>query len=95
MNMEVLKLYSREIHFKSVTEKLRAVEHKWLLVVQLRRAYTDFLFLLVSSSTFGACYFIGIPLNASNIFTFEGTFRLVQDHIRTILDVIGFILKRK
>ncbi|XP_071709505.1 ABC transporter C family member 10 [Rutidosis leptorrhynchoides] len=99
VNMKVLKLYAWEIHFKSVIEKLRAVEDKWLSAVQLRRAYNSFLFwsspLLVSTATFGACYFIGIPLNASNVFTFVATLRLVQDPIRTIPDVIGIIIQAK
>ncbi|XP_076896904.1 ABC transporter C family member 10-like [Bidens hawaiensis] len=99
VNMKVLKLYAWEIHFKSVIEKLREIEHKWLSAVQLRRAYNSFLFwsspLLVSAATFGACYFIGIPLNASNVFTFVATLRLVQDPIRTIPDVIGIIIQAK
>ncbi|CAI9274124.1 unnamed protein product [Lactuca saligna] len=99
VNMKVLKLYAWEIHFKGVIEKLRAVEDKWLSAVQLRRAYNSFLFwsspLLVSTATFGACYFIGIPLNASNVFTFVATLRLVQDPVRTIPDVIGFIIQAK
>lgn len=99
VNMKVLKLYAWEIHFKDVIEKLRAVEDKWLSAVNLRRAYNSFLFwsspLLVSTATFGACYFIGIPLNASNVFTFVATLRLVQDPVRTIPDVIGFIIQAK
>ncbi|KAL8248049.1 hypothetical protein R6Q59_009265 [Mikania micrantha] len=99
VNMKVLKLYAWEIHFKGVIEKLREIEHRWLSAVQLRRAYNSFLFwsspLLVSTATFGACYFIGIPLNASNVFTFVATLRLVQDPIRTIPDVIGIIIQAK
>lgn len=99
VNMKVLKLYAWEIHFKGVIEKLREIEHKWLSAVQLRRAYNSFLFwsspLLVSTATFGACYFLGIPLNASNVFTFVATLRLVQDPIRTIPDVIGIIIQAK
>ncbi|KAJ0658293.1 putative ABC-type xenobiotic transporter [Helianthus annuus] len=99
VNMKVLKLYAWEIHFKGVIEKLREIEFKWLTAVQLRRAYNSFLFwsspLLVSTATFGACYFIGIPLNASNVFTFVATLRLVQDPIRTIPDVIGAFIQAK
>ncbi|KAK4355464.1 hypothetical protein RND71_024435 [Anisodus tanguticus] len=46
---------------------------------------------LVSAATFGTCYFIGIPLNASNVFTFVATLHLVQDPVRTIPNVIGVI----
>lgn len=98
-NMKVLKLYAWESHFKSVVEKLRVVEEKWLSAVQLRKAYNSFLFwsspVLVSAATFGACYFLGVPLYASNVFTFVATLRLVQDPIRTIPDVIGVVIQAK
>ncbi|GJS95276.1 hypothetical protein Tco_0802244, partial [Tanacetum coccineum] len=50
---------------------------------------------IVSTGTFGACYFIGIPLNASDVFTFVATLRLVQVPIRTIPDVIGLMIQAK
>ncbi|PHU23197.1 ABC transporter C family member 10 [Capsicum chinense] len=99
INMKVLKLYAWETHFKSVIENLRRVEEKWLSAVQLRKGYNSFLFwsspVLVSAATFGACYFLGVPLYASNVFTFVATLRLVQDPIRTIPDVIGVVIQAK
>ncbi|KAL5727203.1 Multidrug resistance-associated protein 7 [Ranunculus cassubicifolius] len=99
VNMKVLKLYAWEAHFKNVIEKLRLEEYKWLQAVQLRKAYNGVLFwsspVLVSAATFGACYFLGIPLTASNVFTFVATLRLVQDPIRSIPDVIGVIIQAK
>ncbi|GMJ06478.1 multidrug resistance-associated protein 14, ATP-binding cassette C10 [Hibiscus trionum] len=99
INMKVLKLYAWESHFKNVIENLRAVEYKWLSAVQLRKAYNGFLFwsspVLVSAATFGACYFLKIPLHASNVFTFVATLRLVQDPIRSIPDVIGIVIQAK
>lgn len=99
VNMKVLKLYAWETHFKNVIERLREVEYKWLSAVQLRRAYNSFLFwsspVLVSAATFGMCYFVGVPLYASNVFTFVATLRLVQDPIRTIPDVIGVVIQAK
>uniref|UniRef100_A0A162AAV0 ABC transmembrane type-1 domain-containing protein n=1 Tax=Daucus carota subsp. sativus TaxID=79200 RepID=A0A162AAV0_DAUCS len=97
VNMKVLKLYAWENHFKNAIIKLRTVEFKWLSIVQLLRAYNSFLFwsspVLVSAATFGACYFIGVPLNASNVFTFVATFRLVQDPVRCIPDLIGVVIQ--
>ncbi|WRX16805.1 ABC transporter-like [Theobroma cacao] len=97
LSMKVLKLYAWESHFKKVIENLRAVEYKWLSAVQLRKAYNGFLFwsspVLVSAATFGACYFLKIPLHASNVFTFVATLRLVQDPIRSIPDVIGIVIQ--
>ncbi|KAL5540879.1 hypothetical protein UlMin_043271 [Ulmus minor] len=99
VNMKVLKLYAWEKHFKNVIENLRKVEHKWLSAVQSRKAYNTFLFwsspVLISAATFGACYFLNIPLHASNVFTFVATLRLVQDPIRSIPDVIGVVIQAK
>ncbi|KAJ6748864.1 ABC TRANSPORTER C FAMILY PROTEIN [Salix purpurea] len=99
VNMKVLKLYAWETHFKNAIENLREVEYKWLSSVQMRRAYNGFLFwsspVLVSSATFGACYFMKIPLHANNVFTFVATLRLVQDPIRSIPDVIGVVIQAK
>lgn len=97
VSMKVLKLYAWETHFKNVIESLRKVEYKWLSAVQLRKAYNGFLFwsspVLVSAATFGACYFLNIPLYASNVFTFVATLRLVQDPVRAIPDVIGVVIQ--
>ncbi|MCL7026287.1 hypothetical protein MKW94_000219, partial [Papaver nudicaule] len=97
VNMKILKLYAWETHFKSVIERLREEELKWLSAVQLRRAYNAILFwsspVLVSAATFGACYFLGVPLYASNAFTFLATLRLVQEPVRAIPEVIGVIIQ--
>ncbi|KAK9147331.1 hypothetical protein Scep_006088 [Stephania cephalantha] len=99
VNMKVLKLYAWETHFKNVIENLRKVEYKWLSAVQLRKAYNGILFwsspVLVSAATFGACYFLGIPLTVSNVFTFVATLRLVQEPVRSIPDVIGVFIQAK
>ncbi|KAL0903975.1 hypothetical protein M5K25_026041 [Dendrobium thyrsiflorum] len=99
VNMKVLKLYAWETHFRKVIEGLRDVECKWLKAFQLRRAYNSFLFwsspVLVSAATFSTCYFLKIPLNASNVFTFVATLRLVQDPVRQIPEVIGVVIQAK
>ncbi|XP_057735804.1 ABC transporter C family member 10-like isoform X1 [Arachis stenosperma] len=99
VNMKVLKLYAWETNFRNAIERLRNVELKRLSVVQLRKAYSNFLFwaspVLVSAASFGACYLLGVPLHANNVFTFVATLRLVQDPIRTIPDVIGVVIQAK
>ncbi|GMY07378.1 ABC transporter C family member 10-like [Fagus crenata] len=99
VNMKVLKLYAWETHFKKVIENLRKVEYKWLSAVQLDKAYHSLLFwstpVLVSTATFGACYFLRVPLHANNVFTFVATFRLVQNPISSIPDVIGVTIQAK
>ncbi|XP_027367227.1 ABC transporter C family member 10-like [Abrus precatorius] len=99
VNMKVLKLYAWETNFRNAIERLRNVELKRLSIVQLRKSYSNFLFwaspVLVSAASFGACYFLNIPLHANNVFTFVATLRLVQDPIRTIPDVIGVVIQAK
>ncbi|KNA25299.1 hypothetical protein SOVF_007830 [Spinacia oleracea] len=99
VNMKVLKLYAWENYFKDVIERLRKVELKWLKALQLWRAYNGFLFwsspVLVSAATFGACYFLSVPLHASNVFTFVATLRLVQDPIRATPDVISVVIQAR
>ena len=99
VNMKVLKLYAWETHFENVIEALRNVELKCLSRVQLLKAYYSFVFyaspILISGATFGACYFLGVPLYASNVFTFIATLRLVQDPVRFIPDVIGVVIQAK
>ncbi|KAB2598731.1 ABC transporter C family member 10-like [Pyrus ussuriensis x Pyrus communis] len=99
VNMKVLKLYAWETHFKKAIERLRKEEHKWLSAVQYRKAYNTYLFwsspVLVSAATFGACYFLEVPLHANNVFTFVATLRLVQDPIRLIPEVIGVVIQAK
>ncbi|XP_048326439.2 ABC transporter C family member 10-like [Ziziphus jujuba] len=99
LNMKVLKLYAWETHFKSMIEKLRNVEYKWLLSVQLSKAKNAILFwtspVLVSTATFGACYFLKVPLHANNVFTFVATLSLVQQPISSIPDVLAVIIQSK
>uniref|UniRef100_A0A803M011 ABC-type xenobiotic transporter n=1 Tax=Chenopodium quinoa TaxID=63459 RepID=A0A803M011_CHEQI len=96
VNMKVLKMYAWETHFKNVVEELRKVEYKCLSAVLLQKTYNSLLFwtspTLVSSATFGACYFLRIPLHASNIFTFIATLRLVQDPVTIIPHVISVVI---
>ncbi|TVU06626.1 hypothetical protein EJB05_49850, partial [Eragrostis curvula] len=98
-HMKVLKLYAWETHFKKVIQGLREIEYKWLSAFQLIRAYNRVLFwsapLLVSASTFLTCYVLKIPLDASNVFTFVATLRLVQEPVRLIPDVIAVVIQAK
>ncbi|KAK9143916.1 hypothetical protein Syun_013316 [Stephania yunnanensis] len=98
-NAPVAKLQHRFQSKLMVAQDERKVEYKWLSAVQLRKAYNGILFwsspVLVSAATFGACYFLGIPLTVSNVFTFVATLRLVQEPVRSIPDVIGVFIQAK
>lgn len=99
VHMKVLKLYAWEAHFKKAIEELREVEYRWLSAFQLSRAYNSVLFwsspVWVSAATFLTCYLLEIPLDASNVFTFIATLRLVQDPIRAIPEVLGVVVQAK
>ncbi|PIA49181.1 hypothetical protein AQUCO_01300205v1, partial [Aquilegia coerulea] len=99
VNMKVLKLYAWETHFKNVIEVLREKECKWLSAVQLQKSYNLFLFwtspILISAATFVTCYFLGIPLKASNVFTFIACLGLVQNPIMLVPDVLGAVIQAK
>ncbi|XP_058779034.1 ABC transporter C family member 10-like isoform X1 [Vicia villosa] len=99
VNMKVLKLYAWESRFKNAIEKLRNVELKLISAVQSSKAYLLFLFwtspVLVSAASFLACYFLEVPLHASNVFTFVATLRLVQEPITGIPDVLTVIIQAK
>ena len=98
-NMKVLKLYAWEKHFKNVIQVLRKEEQEWILAVLLQKGYYLILFwsspILVSVATFWACYFFGVPLSASNVFTFLASLRIVQEPIRIIPDVAGVFIEAK
>ncbi|KAM1339407.1 hypothetical protein ACFX1X_038733 [Malus domestica] len=98
-NMKILKLYSWETNFKNVIEGLRREELKWLAQVMFQKGYYNVLFwaspLLVSTVTFWACYFLGITLSSSNVFTLLATLRIVQEPIRLFPDVFGAFIEAK
>ncbi|KAJ3708970.1 hypothetical protein LUZ61_012675 [Rhynchospora tenuis] len=99
VNMKALKLYAWELHFKKVINNLRQKEYTWIKAFQLRKAYNTLLFwsspVIISAATFLSCYFLGIPLEPSNVFTFVATVRLVQDPVRQIPDVISVVIQAK
>ncbi|KAI8540439.1 hypothetical protein RHMOL_Rhmol09G0264400 [Rhododendron molle] len=99
VNMKVLKLYGWQSHFKNVIENLRSIEYKYLSAALLYKSYNNFLFwsspILVSTATFAACYFLGVPLYASNVFTFVATLRLVREPVRSLPDVIAATIQAK
>ena len=99
INMKILKLYAWETHFKNVIEGLRKEESQWLSAVLMKRAQKLVLFwscpVLGSAATFWACYFLGIPLSASSVFTFLSSLRIVQEPIRLIPEVVSAFIEAK
>ncbi|KAA8520907.1 hypothetical protein F0562_011580 [Nyssa sinensis] len=96
-SMRVLKLYAWETHFKNVIENMRKEEYESLSALQLQKGYYIVLFwsapILVSVAALLACFFLGIPINASNVFTLLATLRIVQEPIKALPDVIGVFIE--
>ncbi|KAF8014472.1 hypothetical protein BT93_H0321 [Corymbia citriodora subsp. variegata] len=98
-NMKVLKLYGREKHFNKVIEELRKDESERIAAVLWQKGYYMVLFwsspVLVPAITFWACYCLGIPLIASNVFMFLASLRIVHKQIRLIPNVDGSFIQAK
>ncbi|KAK8521588.1 hypothetical protein V6N12_031482 [Hibiscus sabdariffa] len=98
-NMKVLKLHAWETHFKNVVESLRKDEFKWISGILSQRGYQMVLFwsspIIVPAVTFWTCYLLGVPLNASNVFTFLASLRIVQDPVRLIPDIVQAFIGAK
>lgn len=98
-NMKILKLYAWEKHFLNAINELRKGEMVCLSALMSQRGYYLLLFwsspTIVSAATFFACYFLGIPLYSSNVFTFLACLRLVQEPTRRIPDVIAVFIEAK
>ncbi|KAI3689821.1 hypothetical protein L2E82_47791 [Cichorium intybus] len=98
-NMKVLKLYAWETHFREAAGKLRNEEMKWLSAVISQRGFFMLMFwsspAIVAVVTFWSCYLLGIPLDASNVFTFLATIRIIQEPIQNISDVAAVFIEAR
>ncbi|KAJ0602532.1 putative ABC-type xenobiotic transporter [Helianthus annuus] len=98
-NMKILKLYAWESHIQKAAEKLRNEEMRWLSAVISQRGVYMMLFwsspAIVACVTFYTCYYIGIPLDASNVFTFLATIRIIQEPLRLITDTAAVFIEAR
>ncbi|XP_024541088.1 ABC transporter C family member 10 [Selaginella moellendorffii] len=96
-HMKIVKLQAWEEKFRSMIDKLREVEINGLSALQYRKTYNALVFwlspILVSTATFAARYMLGKPLTASNIFTALATFRIIQEPIRAVPDVVAILVQ--
>ncbi|KAF2313409.1 hypothetical protein GH714_010834 [Hevea brasiliensis] len=98
-NMKILKLYAWEAHFKNHLKGVRKEELQWISGILLEKAYHLILFwsypVQVPAITFWTCYYLGIPLSASSVFTFMASLLNVQESIKVIPDVVGTFIEAK
>ncbi|XP_034678524.1 ABC transporter C family member 3-like [Vitis riparia] len=98
-NMRILKLQGWEMKFLSKIVDLRKNETGWLKKYLYTSAVTTFVFwgapTFVSVATFGTCMLLGIPLESGKILSSLATFRILQEPIYGLPDLISMIAQTK
>lgn len=98
-NMKTLKLQAWDSYYLEKLEKLRKIEYNWLWKSQRLQALTTFIFwgspTFISVVTFGGCVLMGIPLTAGRVLSALATFRMLQDPIFNLPDLLNVIAQGK
>ncbi|KAK5786564.1 hypothetical protein PVK06_041201 [Gossypium arboreum] len=98
-NMRILKLQGWEMKFLSKIFGIRRVEEGWLKCFVYTNAMIDSVFLVaptfVSVATFGACMFLGVPLESGKILSALATLRILQEPIYNLPGTISMIAQTK
>ncbi|CAA2945719.1 ABC transporter C family member 15 isoform X1 [Olea europaea subsp. europaea] len=98
-NMKTLKLQAWDTHYLKNLENLRRTEHNWLWKSLRLQALTTFIFwgspTFISVITFGGCVLIGIPLTAGRVLSALATFRMLQDPIFNLPDLLNTIAQAR
>ncbi|XP_021899667.1 putative ABC transporter C family member 15 [Carica papaya] len=97
--MRVLKLYSWESTFLDKLLQLREIERNWLRKYLYSCSAVAFLFwaspTLVSVITFGVCVFLNTPLTSGTVLSALATFRILQEPIYNLPELISMIAQTK
>eukprot|EP00249_Psilotum_nudum_P024218 c29124_g1_i2 orf=485-2413(+) len=92
-SMKVLKLQAWEDKFREHVEGLREEEFSWLSKTQRRRAAGTILYwlspIIVASVVFATCIWLHKALTATVIFTVLATFRIIQEPVRMVPEVLA------
>lgn len=98
-NMKTIKLQAWDSQFLHKLENLRKVEYKWLWKSLRLAAISAFIFwgspTFISVVTFGACMLMGIQLTAGRVLSALATFRMLQDPIFNLPDLLQVIAQGK
>ncbi|XP_022745998.1 putative ABC transporter C family member 15 isoform X1 [Durio zibethinus] len=98
-NMKTIKLQAWDSQFLHKLESLRKVEYKWLWKSLRLAAISAFIFwgspTFISVVTFGACMLMGIQLTAGKVLSALATFRMLQDPIFNLPDLLSVIAQGK
>ncbi|XP_062174169.1 putative ABC transporter C family member 15 isoform X2 [Alnus glutinosa] len=98
-NLKTLKLQAWDSQFLNSLEGLRKIEYNWLWKSLRLSALSAFIFwgspTLISVVTFGTCMLMGIELTAGRILSALATFRMLQDPIFSLPDLLSAIAQGK
>ncbi|VAH51711.1 unnamed protein product [Triticum turgidum subsp. durum] len=98
-SMKILKLQAWDTEYLQKLEALQREEHNWLWKSVRLSALTTFIFwgspAFISSITFGTCILMGIPLTAGTVLSALATFRMLQDPIFTLPDLLSVFAQGK
>uniref|UniRef100_A0ACD5XBQ4 Uncharacterized protein n=1 Tax=Avena sativa TaxID=4498 RepID=A0ACD5XBQ4_AVESA len=98
-SMRILKLHAWETAYLDKLLKLRDVERGWLRRYLYTCSAIAFLFwaspTLVSVVTFGVCILVEIPLSAGTVLSALATFRILQDPIYNLPELVSMVSQTK
>ncbi|CAL5382544.1 unnamed protein product [Camellia sinensis] len=98
-NIKVLKLQAWDNQYLHKLESLRRTEYNSIWKSLRLSATTTFIFwgtpTLISVLTFGGCVLMGIPLTAGRVLSALATFRMLQDPIFNLPDLLSTIAQGK
>ncbi|KAL3516733.1 hypothetical protein ACH5RR_023635 [Cinchona calisaya] len=98
-NMKTLKLQAWDSYYLEKIESLRKTEYNWLWKSLRLQALSSFIFWgspsFISVVTFGGCVLIGIPLTAGRVLSALATFRMLQDPMFNLPDLLSVIAQGK
>ncbi|GFP91051.1 ABC transporter c family member 9 [Phtheirospermum japonicum] len=98
-NMKTLKLQAWDGRYLEKLASLRKTEHNWLWKSLRLSALSAFIFwgspTFISVVTFGGCVVMGIPLTAGRVLSALATFRMLQDPIFNLPDLLNVIAQGK
>ncbi|KAF8013829.1 hypothetical protein BT93_I1631 [Corymbia citriodora subsp. variegata] len=98
-NMKTIKLQAWDNQFLNKLESLRKLEYKWLWKSLRLGALSGFIFwgspTFISIVTFGTCMLMGIELTAGRVLGALATFRMLQEPMYSLPDLLNVIAQSK
>lgn len=98
-SIKTLKLQGWDTQYLHRLKSLRKTESDWLWKSLRLSAISAFIFwgapTFISAVTFGACILIGIPLTSGRVLSALATFRMLQDPIFNLPDLLSVLAQAK